>query len=86
MSSIVEDVADGRLEVPAERRAELSRDGWQRRFVAAPPRLEEAVELYRALGLEVHLEPLLPSELDPRCAGCSLALYVFRAVYTRRPG
>jgi len=36
--------------------------GWQRQFVAAEPRLSEAVEMYREAGFEVHLEPLPPQE------------------------
>jgi hypothetical protein len=37
---------------------ELIREGWTRRFLANEPRLSEAVELYRSMGYEVHLEPL----------------------------
>lgn len=37
---------------------ELGKQGWIRQFVASEPRLSEAVELYKALGFEVHLEPL----------------------------
>jgi hypothetical protein len=36
----------------------LIREGWTKRFVADEPRLNEAVELYRSTGYEVHLEPL----------------------------
>ena len=32
--------------------------GWRRQFVATEPRLSEAVEMYRELGFQVHLEPL----------------------------
>jgi len=39
----------------------LERQGWQKQFVAAEPRLSEAVEMYEALGFQVHLEPL-PTE------------------------
>lgn len=63
---------------------ELAREGWERRFVGGPPRLEEIVELYESLGLEVRLEPLDPGELADECAGCRLALALYRAVYTRR--
>lgn len=64
---------------------ELARGGWTRRFVGSPPRLDEAVQLYRELGLEVHLEPLTPEDLAEECGDCRLALALFRAVYTRRP-
>lgn len=62
---------------------ELQRDGWNRRFIGAPPRLAEAKELYESMGLEVLLDPLLEEELAAECAGCALALTFFRAVYTR---
>jgi len=32
--------------------------GWHRQFIASEPRLSEAVEMYRELGFQVHLEPL----------------------------
>lgn len=46
----------------------LEEQGWSRQFVANEPRLSEAVEMYRELGFEVHLEPL-PGE--PECKGCA---------------
>ncbi|MFH1242492.1 MAG: hypothetical protein V1689_09030 [Pseudomonadota bacterium] len=36
----------------------LRRQGWSRQFVASEPRLSEAVEMYREVGFDVHLEPL----------------------------
>ena len=36
----------------------LEQRGWHRQFVASEPRLSEAVEMYRELGFQVHLEPL----------------------------
>ena len=47
-----------------ERTDTLKNQGWTERFVAAEPRLSEAVEIYEEAGLEVHLEPL-PKE--PQC-------------------
>lgn len=66
-----------------ERDAALAADGWCRRFIGGPPRLGEMVELYRSLGHEVHTESLETDDLEDRCAGCALALSVFRIVYTR---
>ncbi|MFH1481435.1 MAG: hypothetical protein ABIG67_09205 [Pseudomonadota bacterium] len=37
---------------------ELEKDGWTQRFVACDPRLSEAVEIYKASGFDVRLEPL----------------------------
>jgi len=60
-------------------------EGWVRRFVAAPPRLQETVALYEELGLEVRLERPGPEELGGECEGCALATELFRVVYTRGP-
>lgn len=67
-----------------ERDAELAVEGWERRFIGAPPRLGEAVELYESLGLEVLSDPVTDEELADECAGCALALNLFRVLYTRR--
>jgi hypothetical protein len=66
-----------------ERDRALAGGGWARRFIGGPPRLAEMLELYRSLGHEVHTEPLVEDDLEHQCAGCSLALSLFRIVYTR---
>lgn len=68
----------------SERDQALGREGWQRRFVGGPPRLNEQVELYRSLGYEVRLEHLAGEEIREECGDCILALTVFRVVYTRK--
>jgi hypothetical protein len=61
-------------------------EGWTRQFVAAEPRLSEAVELYRSLGLEVRLEPIGPESLEGDCSACMEASPdQFKVIYTR-PG
>lgn len=67
----------------AHRDAELEAEGWTRRFVGAPPRLGEMVELYESLGNEVLLDAVTDTELADACAGCALALTVFKVIYTR---
>jgi hypothetical protein len=62
---------------------ELLGEGWERRFVGGPPRLQEFVELYKSLGFEVWLEPQPIEELREECGDCFLALKLFRVVYTR---
>lgn len=58
--------------------------GWEYRFVAAGPRLQETVELYESLGYRVHLEPASGQEVRDECRECRLvALFNFKAVYTR---
>ena len=73
-------------QVRRARDEELERDGWTRRFTGSPPRLVELSELYEATGQEVLLDPVLPGELARECEGCTLALSLFKVIYTRRPG
>lgn len=64
------DDADARAEWQAER---LREAGWKRQFTASGQRLDEMVELYTAMGMEVHLEPLVVEEtdnVDPFCTTC----------------
>jgi hypothetical protein len=82
--------APERIDLPVLRTArpredELARDGWTRRFVAAPPRLDEMVALYRSLGLDVTLEPLDAREIDIDCAGCVSSGADARIIFTREP-
>ena len=72
------------MPVGAKSEADLAREGWTRRFVAAPPRLQEAASLYESLGYEVHLEPITREELQAECEDCHLAAQLFRVIYTRR--
>ena len=69
-----------------ERDGALAVDGWSRRFIGGPPRLGEMIELYESLGHEVRTEPLHDDDLESHCAGCAVALSLFRIVYTRRRG
>jgi len=74
-------------ELPEVRRLrdeELARDGWLRRFTGSPPRLVELKELYETTGQDVLLDPVLPGELARDCEGCTLALSLFKVIYTRR--
>jgi hypothetical protein len=74
-----------------KREEELLAEGWERRFVATEPRLQEAVELYQEIGFDVLLEPLpKDAELkDSGCAesGCTACFDVdperYRIIYTR---
>jgi len=52
------------------RQQELERQGWTRQFIADEPRLSEAVENYRELGLEVRLEPVKPGTAGAGCGEC----------------
>lgn len=48
---------------------ELEKEGWVKQFVASEPRLSEAVDLYRELGFDVHLEPLPKGQQCDTCTG-----------------
>ncbi len=74
-------------EVPEVRRLrddELAAGGWVRRFTGSPPRLGELKDLYEATGRDVLLDDVLPGELAADCEGCTLALALFKVIYTRR--
>jgi hypothetical protein len=73
-------------DVRRERDEVLALDGWTRRFTGAPPRLVEVRELYESIGQQVLLDDVLPGELAAECEGCTLALALFKVIYTRRPG
>jgi sulfur carrier protein ThiS len=63
-------------------RAELEAEGWERGFVADEPRLSEAAETYREIGLEVLLLPV--TEDDAECTACLRAdPGRYRVIYTR---
>lgn len=46
--------------------------------------MQEVIELYQSLGFEVWLEPQAPEEFEEECGDCTLALRLFRVVYTRK--
>ncbi len=69
------------------RQAELTRQGWKRQATYDEPRLSEMADVYRQIGLEVHLEPFDPDE-EPGCTGCMAVMpEQFKTIYTRKkPG
>lgn len=77
----------------SKREDELIEEGWTRRFVAKEPRLSEAVELYRSMGYELHLEPLPPvdcnsaDEESEECRACFKGFEEqYKIIYTRPKG
>lgn len=63
----------------------LQEQGWIPRFTAIGLRLKEAIELYRQLGYEVHLEPadLAEEQLAlEACRHCFVTAQA-RTIYTR---
>ncbi len=67
--------------------ARLKAEGWTRRNVASEPRLGEAVDLYRSLGLEVLLVPVrIRDGADGSCTACFSADADpdrYQVIYTR---
>ena len=64
--------------------AELARLGWRRQATYDEPRLSEMVDIYREIGLEVHLEPFHPDE-EPGCAACmAMKPEQYKTIYTRK--
>lgn len=61
-------------------------DGWTRRFTAIGARLNEAIELYRALGFEIKLELAEAGAEEvadsSACAQC-FVMTLARTIYTR---
>jgi len=65
-------------------RIELEKEGWIRQFMVDEPRLSEAVEMYKSLGFQVHLEPVVPDEDSEECAAClEVMCDRYKTIYTR---
>jgi hypothetical protein len=63
----------------------LASQGWERRFMAGPDRLDETIQLYQDLGFEVHQEPIKPNEFNEICQDCqTLACDDYVTIYTRK--
>ena len=65
------------------REEELVREGWERQSVLSEPRLSEAVEMYKELGLEVRVEPFDIESEDDECKEC-FAGEDCKVIYTRK--
>jgi hypothetical protein len=64
--------------------AQLTADGWERRYVADQRAAVEAETNYRQLGFEVKLVPLDPESLRDECSDCKAVIGDYRIVFTRR--
>ena len=66
------------------RQEELAHQGWQRQATYDEPRLSEMAEMYKDIGMEVHLEPFNLDEA-PGCSGCMVATPErYKTIYTRK--
>jgi hypothetical protein len=76
---------DGTPHMDLEPDPRLVAEGWQRRFMADPTRIKEALQLYTDLGYEVRLEAVQPAELSLACGDCRLATCrAYQTIYTRK--
>ena len=66
------------------RHEKLFHQGWQRQATYDEPRLSEMADMYKEIGLEVHLEPFDPDK-EPGCTGCMAATPdLYKTIYTRK--
>lgn len=57
---------------------------WTRRFLAAPERVEESLELYRSMGLEARAEKPTATDFTDQCGGCvESGCSNYLVIYTR---
>jgi hypothetical protein len=69
------------------RDTELTAAGWTRQFSASSPRLDDAVEAYREMGLDVRLEPVDLCSGEGGCLACLTENPEFvKVIYTRPAG
>ncbi len=63
----------------------LLAQGWVRRTMAEPARIEELTELYESTGFEVHVQQLAKENFGPSCEGCAeSACSTYVLIYTRK--
>ena len=61
----------------------IDSEGWQRQSTYDEPRLSEMAEMYREIGLEVHIEPFHPED-EKGCVSClTTVLDIYNTIYTR---
>lgn len=64
---------------------ELVSQGWERRFMVGPDRLDESMQIYQELGFEIRQEPVRPVEFHDICQACqTLACNDYVTIYTRK--
>ncbi|HJN74798.1 MAG TPA: hypothetical protein QGF58_12770 [Myxococcota bacterium] len=63
----------------------LLAEGWERRHLAEPARVEEAMDVYAEAGFEVRAEDLGPADFGTGCSACSASICSsFKLIYTRK--
>ena len=63
----------------------LLAEGWERRTMVEPARVQEFTELYESLGFEVRVQDLTKENFGSNCAGCAAsACNSYVLIYTRK--
>ena len=63
----------------------LIAEGWERRHMVGPDRIEESIEIYTSMGLEVKAQPLTPEDFADQCKECgSIICHSYVLIYTRK--
>ncbi len=65
----------------------LKSDGWEKQFTCSEPRLSEAIDLFKSLRREVHLEPLIEQDkpMGSNCDACYMSCSdEMKTIWTRK--
>ncbi|MHA2364299.1 MAG: hypothetical protein ACXAC7_10100 [Candidatus Hodarchaeales archaeon] len=73
------------MPITRSKRTQLEAEGWTRKFTIEELRVNEYKELYESLELEVHIESVIPNELEEeKCQICYEAeCNKYKIIYTR---
>lgn len=62
----------------------LAREGWTKKFTCDAARVDEFVEIYESIGLEVRVEPISEDDPDLTCQVCFAGNRDgYKTIYTR---
>lgn len=65
--------------------AALIAQGWVRRHLVGPDRVDESIENYRSMGYEVKAQPVTPEDFADQCKECaSIICQSYILIYTRK--
>ena len=63
----------------------LVSQGWERRNVTSPDRVDELRDLYESLGFEVLIQSMSPTDFGSKCNECAItACSSYVLIYTRK--
>ena len=69
---------------PLTRDERLAREGWKKKFTCDASRVDEYVETYKSIGLEVRVESVSEDDPDLACQVCFAGnREAFKTIYTR---